>query len=76
MKFTNDYPNKGPIDVRMKTPIYHPKIIRKYKAKCINNIIKKDGRDNKLIEISNLDYNLSIDNGNTWLMPGKIRIRT
>ena len=26
MKFTNDYPNKGPIDVRMKTPIYHPNI--------------------------------------------------
>lgn len=26
MKFTNDYPYKGPIDVRMKTPIYHPNI--------------------------------------------------
>ena len=26
MKFTNEYPNKGPIDVRMKTPIYHPNI--------------------------------------------------
>jgi len=26
MKFTNDYPNQGPIDVRMKTPTYHPNI--------------------------------------------------
>ena len=26
IKFTNEYPNKGPIDVRMKTPIYHPNI--------------------------------------------------
>ena len=26
MKFTNEYPNKGPIDVRMKTPTYHPNI--------------------------------------------------
>ncbi len=26
MKFTNNYPNEGPIDVRMKTPIYHPNI--------------------------------------------------
>ena len=26
MKFTSDYPNKGPIDVRMKTPIYHENI--------------------------------------------------
>ena len=26
MKFTNDYPNKGPIDVRMKTPTYHENI--------------------------------------------------
>lgn len=26
MKFTNDYPNTGPIDVRMRTPIYHPNI--------------------------------------------------
>lgn len=26
MKFTNEYPNIGPIDVRMKTPIYHPNI--------------------------------------------------
>ena len=26
MKFTNDYPNQAPIDVRMKTPIYHPNI--------------------------------------------------
>ena len=26
MKFTNEYPNRGPIDVRMKTPIYHPNI--------------------------------------------------
>jgi ubiquitin-protein ligase len=26
MKFTNEYPNKGPTDVRMRTPIYHPNI--------------------------------------------------
>lgn len=26
MKFTNEYPKKGPIDVRMKTPTYHPNI--------------------------------------------------
>ena len=26
MKFTNEYPNKGPIDVRMRTPTYHPNI--------------------------------------------------
>ena len=26
MKFTNNYPNEGHLDVRMKTPIYHPNI--------------------------------------------------
>ena len=26
MKFTNDYPNSPPIDVQMRTPIYHPNI--------------------------------------------------
>ena len=26
IKFTNEYPNKGPIDVRMRTKTYHPNI--------------------------------------------------
>lgn len=26
IKFTNEYPNRGPIDVQMRTPIYHPNI--------------------------------------------------
>ena len=26
MKFNSDYPEKGPIDVQMRTPTYHPNI--------------------------------------------------
>jgi ubiquitin-protein ligase len=26
IKFKNEYPNEGPIDVQMRTPIYHPNI--------------------------------------------------
>ncbi len=36
MKFTNDYPNKGPIDVRMKTPIYHENISNSNGHICVS----------------------------------------
>lgn len=35
MKFTNEYPIKGPIDVRMKTPIYHPNITNSNGHICV-----------------------------------------
>lgn len=36
MKFTEEYPNKGPIDVRMKTPVYHPNINCSNGHICVN----------------------------------------
>ena len=36
MKFTNDYPNKGPIDVRMKTPTYHENISNSNGHICVS----------------------------------------
>lgn len=36
IKFTNDYPNKGPIDVRMKTPIYHENISNSQGHICVS----------------------------------------
>lgn len=36
MKFTEDYPNKGPIDVRMKTPIYHENISNSNGHICVS----------------------------------------
>ena len=36
MKFTNDYPNKGPIDVRMKTPTYHENISNSQGHICVS----------------------------------------
>lgn len=36
MKFTENYPNQGPIDVRMKTPIYHENISNSQGHICVS----------------------------------------
>ena len=40
MKFTNDYPNSGPIDVQMRTPIYHPNIYSGNGHVCVSYLSK------------------------------------
>ena len=43
------------------------KDIRIYKVQYLNNILNnKDDKGNQIVEISNLDYDLSIDNGNIY----------
>ena len=36
MKFPENYPNSGPIDVQMRTPIYHPNISNKHGHICVS----------------------------------------
>lgn len=38
MKFYNNYPNSGPIDVQMRTPIYHPNIFSLNGHICVSYI--------------------------------------
>ncbi len=40
MKFNSDYPEKGPIDVQMRTPTYHPNIFNQNGHICVTYISK------------------------------------
>ena len=61
-KFTNDYPNKGPIDVRMKTPIYHPNITNSNGHICVQ-YFSSWNRSYDVVGIVNAIFDL-LDNPN------------
>lgn len=62
MKFTNEYPDKGPIDVRMKTPIYHPNITNSNGHICVQ-YLSSWNNSNDIAGIVNTIFDL-LDNPN------------
>ena len=46
MKFNSDYPEKGPIDVQMRTPTYHPNIFNQTGHICVTYISKWKNTNN------------------------------